>query len=144
MGYMPGASPTNGIILGAAGGILGGLDAALGADAASGSGLVVNLGGEGEVGGAINQNLPVILDPGWASSASGQSLSDLQAAGNQFVVSSNTELPFATGSVQTVITNSVPVDFDSFLGPGVQSSEVWRILSDEGVWLNNGVPVTPP
>ena len=76
--------------------------------------------------------------------ASGQSLFELQAVGNQFVIADNTALPFADGSVDTVITNSVPIDVDTWLAPGVQTSEVLRILAEDGIWINNGVVVPLP
>jgi RHS repeat-associated protein len=103
--------------------------------------IVVNLGGEGEVPGAINQQGPWILQPTWASSQAGQSLSQLQQQGNQFVISSNTQLPFANGSVGTVITNNVPIGGSTWLGPGVQPGEVFRILQPGGTWINNGTAV---
>jgi RHS repeat-associated protein len=116
-----------------------------GAAAAGGTpGVILNLGGEGEVAGAINFQGKWVLDPAWRSSANGQTLRELQAAGNQFVVGSNTAVPFQTGSVPTVITNSVPIDTTTWLGPGVQSSEVWRILAPNGKWINNGVVVPRP
>jgi hypothetical protein len=116
-----------------------------GAIAAGGApNVIVNLGGEGEVPDAINLQGSWALDPSWASSASGQSLSQLQSAGNQFVVADNTALPFADNSVSTVITNNVPIDTNTWLGPGIQSGEIWRILAPGGTWINNGVVVPFP
>jgi RHS repeat-associated protein len=106
--------------------------------AAEASSIVVNLGGEGEVAGAINVQGPWVLDLNFASSRTGQSLAELQAGGDQFVVASNTSLPFADQSVSTVITNNTPIDVNTWLGPGVQSSEVNRILLGDGQWINNG------
>ena len=48
------------------------------------------------------------------------------------------KLPFADDSVHQVITNNVPVDQTTFLGPGIQSSEIERILERGGAWLDNG------
>src|ERR1700730_4140420 len=96
--------------------------------------LRVNLGGEGEVPGVINQQGPWVLDPAWRSSRRGNSLPELQAQGHQFVISSNVRLPFGTASVDEVITNDVPIDVTTQLGPGVQTSEVWRILKSGGRW----------
>src|SRR5574338_1546058 len=103
-----------------------------------GSKVVVNLGGEGEAAGALNVQGKWVLDEGWRASRAGQSLPELQAAGNKFVVADNFALPFANNSVDRVITNSVPIDRTTFLGPGVQSSEVWRNLKTDGLWINNG------
>jgi hypothetical protein len=100
--------------------------------------VIVNLGGEGEIPGAINQNIATILKPDWASSASGTPLVQLQEYGNVFVVSSNTNLPFATGSVDVVITNYVPIDTTTFMGPGIQSSQIDSILKPDGIWIHNG------
>jgi hypothetical protein len=37
-----------------------------------------------------------------------------------------------------VITNSAPIDVTTWLGPGVQSSEIRRLLKPLGVWILNG------
>jgi hypothetical protein len=103
--------------------------------------VIVNLGGEGEVAGVINQNLKVILDDGFVvSRGTGESLADLQKAGHTFVVSQNEFLPFASNSVDEVITNGVPLaqKGEGFLGPGIQPSEVQRILQSGGKWIDNG------
>lgn len=101
--------------------------------------LRVNLGGEGEVPGVINQQGPWALDPAWGSSRDGKTLQELQAAGHQFVIADNKHLPFASGSVDEVITNSVPIDVDTWLGPSVQSSEILRILKPGGKWTHDGL-----
>lgn len=101
----------------------------------------VNLGGEGEVPGAINVQGPWILEPGWRSSREGKTLKQLQSEGHLFVVSNNLKLPFATGALDEVVTNSVPVDMTTFLGPGVQTSEVGRIIAKGGVWRHNAVNI---
>ena len=83
------------------------------ADAVDGGSTVVNLGGEGEVAGAINQQPANALADGWGTSrtaVAGKSLSELRAAGDSYVVADNTALPFADGSIDQVITNSVPID----------------------------------
>lgn len=98
----------------------------------------VNLGGEGEVPGAINQQGPWVLDPSWRSCREGKTLSALRAEGHAFVIADNRRLPFASGSVEDVLTNSVPIDFVTFLGPGIDSWEVVRILGRGGRWVDNG------
>jgi hypothetical protein len=40
--------------------------------------------------------------------------------------------------VDEVITNFVPVDVSTWLGPGVQSGEIMRILKAGGVWVRDG------
>jgi len=99
--------------------------------------LRVNLGGEGEVPGVINQQGPWVFDPNWTSSRDGKTLAELQADGHVFVFCSNTQLPFADDSVDEVITNNVPIDFNTSLGPGVQSSEIRRILKSGCSWIHN-------
>jgi len=99
----------------------------------------VNLGGEGEIPGVINQQGPWAKDSSWKSSQQGKTLKELQSEGNQFVISENTRLPFRNNSVDEVITNSVPIDANTWLGPGVQSKEIQRILKPGGTWTNNGV-----
>jgi hypothetical protein len=99
----------------------------------------INLGGEGEEPGALNQQGPwVILRPLWRSSRSGITFSDLVAAGHDFLICPNTAIPLGDGSVDEVITNGVPVDVVSLFGPGVQSSEVRRILKPGGSWIHDG------
>lgn len=98
----------------------------------------VNLGGEGEVPGVLNQQGWWILDPGWRSSRTGQTLQELTAAGHQFIIADNTRLPFAPDFMDEVITNSVPLDAITSLGPGVQSSEIRRILKTGGRWVHDG------
>lgn len=106
--------------------------------------IILNLGGEGEVPGVINVQGPWVNAPDWASSASGQSISELQALGNQFVIADNTALPFADNSVDVVITNNVPIDGNTWLGPGVQTGEILRILAEDGIWINNGIVMPLP
>ena len=100
--------------------------------------LCVNLGGEGEVPGVTNQQEASALDPAWFSSRDGKTLAELQAAGHTFVICPNTQLAFADNSVDEVITNNVPVDVTTFRGPGVQSSEIRRILKSGGCWVRDG------
>jgi ubiquinone/menaquinone biosynthesis C-methylase UbiE len=99
----------------------------------------VNLGGEGEVPGVLNQQPPFALGPTWFSWRNGgKTLRELAAAGMPFVIADNTKLPFADNSVDEVFTNSVPLDRNTKDGPGVQSSEIRRILKPGGVWFKNG------
>jgi hypothetical protein len=102
----------------------------------------VNLGGEGEEPGVLNQQGRwVLLVPGWQSSRTAQSFADLVAAGLDFLICDNTALPFPDDTLDEVITNGVPVDRVSMYGPGVQSSEIRRILKAGGVWTHDGISV---
>src|SRR5436309_2267242 len=98
----------------------------------------VNLGGEGEVPGALNQQGPWAVQPGWASSTTGQTLDQLLAAGQEFLICDNLTVPLPDAGADEVFTNSVPVDASTWLGPGVQSSEIRRILKSGGVWIRDG------
>jgi hypothetical protein len=100
----------------------------------------VNLGGEGEVPGALNQQGAWAEHPGWASRARGEKLYDLVLAGHAFLICDNTAVALPDDCADEVITNSVPVDVTTWLGPGVQSSEIVRILKPGGVWTRNGQP----
>jgi hypothetical protein len=98
----------------------------------------VNLGGEGEVPGVLNQNGPWIAEPGWVSSRKQLSLWELVSAGHQFLICENVNLPIPDASVDEVITNSIPkVDRVTHLGPTVQRSEIRRILKSGGRWIHN-------
>lgn len=102
----------------------------------------VNLGGEGEVPGVLNVQGPWFfdwaIDPNWRCSRDGnKTFADMIAEGHQFLIADNTRLPFASDAVDEVITNSVPIDFDTHLGAGVQTSEVSRILKRGGRWIHD-------
>jgi hypothetical protein len=98
----------------------------------------VNLGGEGEEPGALNQQPPFALLPSWRSQL-GKTVAELQAAGVSIIIAPNDHLPFADGSVDEVITNSVPIDTNvPGYGTGVQTSEIWRILKAGGRWVHDG------
>lgn len=97
----------------------------------------INLGGEGEVPGVVNQQRPAVLSPGWGASRTNATLEQL-ALGSDFLICPNTHLPIHDDSVDLVITNSVPIDV-VFLGePGIQSSEIYRILAPRGQWVHDG------
>jgi hypothetical protein len=100
--------------------------------------LRVNLGGEGEVPGVLNQNIRRIAEPGWISSRARKSLWELVSAGHQFLICDNVNLPIASASVDEVITIAIPkVDTVTYLGPSVQRSEIQRILKRGGRWIHN-------
>ena len=99
---------------------------------------VINLGGEGEVPAVINQQRPAALLAGWGSCATGVTLEHLALQGNDFLIYPNVHLPINDDSVDLVITNSVPVDIVSLGQPGVQSSEIRRILVAGGQWVHDG------
>lgn len=58
-----------------------------------------------------------------------------------FLIAPNNPLPFPDNSVDRVYTNSVPIDTTTWLGVGVQSSEIRRILKPGGEWIRDGVSV---
>lgn len=102
------------------------------------SGLCLNVGGEGETPGCINQQ------PHWADlcnsvSRTGQPMRDLVRLGAVFLFCENVRLPFPDASVDQVVTNGVPIDRSTWLGPGVQSSEIKRVLKKGAIWLHDGV-----
>ena len=122
---------------------------------------VVNIGGEGEVAGAINVQPPGALGAGWASAGrlpgslgpgadtavpGGLNLQELRTAtGSQFVVADPKALPFADGSVPTVVTNGAPVDTPpTVYGPSIDSAEINRILKPGGQYIQDGVPRLKP
>jgi hypothetical protein len=97
----------------------------------------INLGGEGEVAGTINQQRPAALSPLWGSCVHGHSLEQLAKTGD-FLICRNEALPIADRSIDLVITNSVPLDSTMFGEPTVQSSEIFRILATGGQWMHDG------
>jgi ubiquinone/menaquinone biosynthesis C-methylase UbiE len=101
----------------------------------------VNLGGEGEVPAALNQQeRTVILDPNWKSSQTSQSVKDLLRVGHDFLIAENLHLPLPDNSFDEVITNNMPpVNSFTWWGPSVQLSEIQRILKSGGCWIDNGI-----
>jgi hypothetical protein len=67
----------------------------------------------------------------------GDTLELLALNGHDFLICDNTQLPINDDSVDLVITNSVPIDTMSLGQPGVQSSEIRRILSSGGQWIHD-------
>ncbi len=101
--------------------------------------LEVNLGGEGEIPGVINQQGPWVLTvASWRSSRNAETFQQLVAKGDAYLICPNLPLAFPDNSVDVVYTNGVPVDLNSLLGPGVQSSEIRRILKSGGQWIKDG------
>jgi hypothetical protein len=100
---------------------------------------VINLGGEGEIPGVLNQQRPFALSSNWLS-VSQQTIARLVAAGHTFLICPNDAIALPDGCVDEVVTNSVPVDTTHpFYGPGVQTSEVKRILKPGGRRVRDGV-----
>lgn len=99
----------------------------------------INLGGEGEIPSVVNQQGPwVVTDPRWRSSRDGKTFAVLVSEGLSFLICPNSEIALPNGSVNVVHTNGVPVDRTSTYGPGVQSSEIRRILKPGGEWHHDG------
>ena len=98
----------------------------------------INLGGGGEVPNVVNQQRPAALSSTWASCVGGDTLEQLALKGHDFLICENTALPINDDPVDLVITNSVPIDVISLGQPGVQSSEIKRILVSGGQWVHDG------
>lgn len=99
----------------------------------------INLGGEGEVPGVLNQQGRWVMLPGWRSSGTSETLAELVRNGHQFLIADNVNLPLPSDSFDEVITNSIPpVDTITHLGPTVQSSEIHRILKSGSHWIDDG------
>ena len=101
--------------------------------------VVINVGGEGEVPGAVNVNGKWLGDPAWRSAREGNpSLRELKDEGHIFVLADMDSLPFGDASVDVVYTNNVCIDAVAFLGPCPTSAEIHRILKPSGVWIHDG------
>src|SRR4051794_34015439 len=100
---------------------------------------VVNLGGEGEQPDILNQQPAWAAEPTWFTTKR-ESLLDLLRRGHTFLLCPNDALTLPDECVDTVFTTSVPVDVTTWRGPGVQSSEIRRILKPGGIWIRDGVP----
>ena len=97
----------------------------------------INLGGEGEVPGVLNQQGRWVLRRGYRSSRGSRTFAQLVNAGHQFLLADNVNLPIPDESFDEVITNSVLIDRNTHLGPGVQSSEIKCILKSGGRWTHD-------
>lgn len=103
--------------------------------------IALNLGGEGEIAGVLNQQPPFALHPAWRSTTirnCGKTIPQLESEGHTFVICPNEQLSFADESVDVVYTNNVPIDRRTHLGPSPQSSEIKRVLKVGGLWIHNG------
>jgi hypothetical protein len=108
----------------------------------------VNIGGEGEVPNVINLQGRWALEKGYgrsqanASGPEGTSLAGMIREGVQFLIynADTGVLPFRSGTVPKVITNSVAVDRSmGGLYPKISSAEIQRVLKPGGSWVDNGV-----
>jgi hypothetical protein len=100
----------------------------------------VNLGGEAELPGVLNQQGPWAPQHGWAPSRTSQTLAQLVAAGHTFLICDNLDVSLPDSCADEILTNSVPIDVNTWIGPGVQSSEIRRILKSGGIWVRDGIP----
>lgn len=93
--------------------------------------LRLNLGGEGEVLDVINQQ-PEWRDLNAQASRTGTALRILLTGGHAFLFCDHCQLPFPDKIVDEVLTNGVPIDQSTFLGPGIPSVEIKRVLRSGG------------
>lgn len=100
---------------------------------------IVNLGGEGEVAGAVTFSRQ---GSGEASILHSRTAQRVAVESQQPVVmAEGNNLPFRTGSVDQVWTNNVPVGKGSgYFGPNFDPAEIFRILREGGSWLGNSAP----
>jgi len=101
----------------------------------------VNLGGEGEIVGAWNQQPPFATAASWRSTTilnRNKTIADLESEGHIIIICENDRLSFDAESVDVVYTNSVAIDRVTHLGPSPQTSEIQRILKPGGVWMHDG------
>lgn len=102
--------------------------------------ILVNLGGEGEEPIAIN------VQPGRIGGSSELARDHARVvaerSGQSVVRASGNRLPFATSSIDKVVTNNVPIDEPSpgYFGPSFTSAEILRILKADGQWSGSSAP----
>lgn len=101
----------------------------------------LNLGGEGEAPDYINQQ-PPWCDLNSVISRNGLPYRSLSSVGIPFLFCDNTNLCFPDSTVDSVVTNGVPIDQVTWLGPSIPSSEIRRVLkTNGGTWRDNGTLV---
>ena len=99
---------------------------------------VVNLGGEGEEPGALNQQDGVCVAAGWRISRTGGAFADAVRRGRTFLICRNDALPLPDGCVDAVVSNNVPIGPTAGGRPGIVPAEIDRILRAGGTWTHNG------
>jgi hypothetical protein len=98
----------------------------------------INLGGENEIAEILNQQPPWAIRSRWRTCRGlPRTLKDCVTQGMLLLICPNESLALPDECVDEVTTNSVPIDVTTWLGPGVQSAEIKRILKRGGQWLNN-------
>ena len=107
---------------------------------AAASRLALNLGGEGKVAGAV-VNVQAGSMGGSTALAVRSAVDLARQSGQSVVVASGDALPFASGAVNTVITNNVPINAGmTYFGRSFVSSEIYRVLSAAGRWIGSSAP----
>ena len=102
---------------------------------------VVNLGGEGEEPGALNQQDGVCVGPHWRVARTGETFAEAVRRGPPFLICPNDALALPDGCADAVVSNHVPVGGGTGLGrAGIVPAEVARILRPGGTWTHDGVP----
>ena len=95
-------------------------------------GVTVNLGGVGEVAGNVINYQPGVLF-GSSDLAFSNAVQIASESGQSVVLGEGGALPFATGSVNTVIVNNVPIGtFQTMGGAALDPAEIFRILAQGG------------
>lgn len=101
----------------------------------------LNLGGEGEVPDCINQQ-PPWCDLNSIISRNSLPYRSLSSIGVPFLFCDNVNLCFPDSTVDSVLTNGVPIDQGvTWLGPSIPSSEIKRVLKPNGTWYDNNLLV---
>jgi hypothetical protein len=102
---------------------------------------LINLGGEGESPGYVNQNYPGVRAPNYRVARTGQTLHDLinylRGRSEYLVISSNERLPFRSEcacEVRTIGTTVDKIDLLSKL-PGIQSREAMQLIAPGGRYV---------
>jgi hypothetical protein len=98
----------------------------------------INLGGEGEVAGVLNQQPAAAAGPHWKS-VSAQSLHELIQSGCDFLLCPNDALALPNGCADVVHTNNVPIDRPSILGDSAYLEVRWRLDSRRGSVLHEAM-----
>jgi hypothetical protein len=103
------------------------------------SGFRVNLGGEGEIPDVLNQQPAWAVEATWRTSQlPARDLRDCVRGGLRVLLCPNDDIPLPDECADEILTNSVPIDIATWLGAGISSTEIRRILKRGGIWRHNG------
>ena len=98
---------------------------------------VVNLGGEGEVPGVLNQQDGVCVERYWHVARTRETFAEAVRRGLPFLICPNDALTLPDGCADAVVSSDVPIGKTGLGRSGIVKAEVIRILKPGGTWTHD-------